>query len=180
MVKKIWETIIVLINKYLWWLFLYMILYVLVGSRFSDRAQYNEFIESGSKSWALIRRRLVLGVKNTQNRAAQRPREKGPLTRGRESPTPLGHIGASFLSLSLPLLLGRLPPPLPFLWVISVVIYSSRQFILLLHLSVIHTYPQVHVPSVILSGVLWAAVALIALSRGHIHINGVRVLAVGI
>ena len=62
----------------------------IVGSRFSDRAHYNEFVESGSKSWALIRRRLVLGVKNTQNRAAQSPREKGPLARGRESPTPLG------------------------------------------------------------------------------------------
>ena len=58
-----------------------------------------------------MRRRLVLGVKNTQNRAAQRPREKGPLARGRESPTPFSHIGASFLSLGLPLLLGH-PPTL--------------------------------------------------------------------
>ena len=62
---------------------------VIVGAQFSDRAYYNEFVESGSKSWALMRRRLVLGVKNTQNRTAQRPREKGPLARGRESPTPL-------------------------------------------------------------------------------------------
>ena len=50
--------------------------------------------------------------------------------------------------------------------------------ILLLHLSVIQAYPWVHVPSAILSGVLWAVVAPIALPRGHIHINGVRVLAV--
>ena len=35
-----------------------------------------------------MRRRLVLGVKNTQNRAAQRPREKGPLARGRECANP--------------------------------------------------------------------------------------------
>ena len=82
----------------------------LVGSRFSDRAHYNEFVESGSKSWALIRRRLILEVKNTQNRAVQRPKEKGPLARGRESPTPLGHTGASFLSLGPPLLL--LSPPI--------------------------------------------------------------------
>ena len=127
----------------------------------------------------MIRRRLVLGVKNTQNRAAQRPREKGPLAWRRESPTPLGQTGVSFLSLGLPLLLGRLPPP-PFLWVIFFVIYSSLPFILLLHLSVIHAYPQVHIPSAILSGTLRAAVAPITLSRGHIHINGVRVLAVGI
>ena len=37
-----------------------------VGSRFSDRAHYNEFVESGSGSWALIRRWLVLrGEKRT-------------------------------------------------------------------------------------------------------------------
>ena len=72
------------------------------------------------------------------------------------------------------------PSPLLLLWVISIVIYSSLPFILLLHLSVIHAYPQVHVPSAILSGALWVAVAPIALSKGHIHINGVRVLAVGI
>ena len=82
---------------------------IIVGSRFSDRAHYNEFLESGSKSWALIRRRLVSGVKNTQSREAQRPREKGPFARGRESPTPLGHTGASFLSLGLPFLPGRPP-----------------------------------------------------------------------
>ena len=70
--------------------------------------------------------------------------------------------------------------PSPLLRVISIVIYSSLPFILLLHLSVIHVYPQVHVPSAILSGALWAAVAPIALSSSHIHINGVRVLAVGI
>ena len=59
-------------------------------------------------------------------------------------------LGAYFLSLGLPLLLGR--PPL--LWVISVVIYSSLSFILLLHLSVIHVYPQVHVLLATLSGAL--------------------------
>ena len=78
--------------------------------------------------------------------------------------------------LFLGLLLLR-PPPL---LVISVVIYFSLPFILLLHLSVIHVYPRVHVPSATLSGTLRVAVAPIALSKGHIHINGVRVLAVGI
>ena len=60
-----------------------------VGSRFLDRAHYNEFVENESKSWALMRRRLVLEVKNTQNRTTQRPKEKGRLARGRELPTPL-------------------------------------------------------------------------------------------
>ena len=44
---------------------------LIVGSRFSDRVHYNEFVESGAKSWALMRRRLVLGMKGTQNRVAQ-------------------------------------------------------------------------------------------------------------
>ena len=141
---------------------------LVVGSRFSDRAHYNEFVESGSKSWALMRWRLVLGVKNTQNQAAQRPREKRPFARGRESPTLLApQEPLSFLWASLFFLASSHP----FLWVISVVIYSPLPFILLLHLSVIHAYSQVHVPSAILSGALCAAVAPIALSRDHIHIK---------
>ena len=84
----------------------------IVGLRFSNRAHYNEFVESGSKSWALIGRWLVLGVKNTQNRTAQRPREKGPLARGWESPTPLApqeplsFLWASLLFLVVPSYFG--------------------------------------------------------------------------
>ena len=82
-----------------------------------------------------------------------------------------------------PLLVLQEPPSFlraSILCEISVVIYHSLLFILLLHLSVIQAYPQVHVSSAILSGALWTAVALIVLFRGYIHINGVRVLAVGI
>ena len=88
-----------------------MILYVLIGSRFSDRAQYNEFVKSGSKNWALIRRRLVLGVKNTQNRVAQRPREKGPLARGRECANP-SRSRKSLLPISGPPFCFSASPPL--------------------------------------------------------------------
>ena len=98
-----------------------------VGSRFSDRAHYNEFVESGAKSWALMRRRLVLEMKGTQNQAAQHPREKGPLARGREYANP------SRSRRSLPSISGPSA-----LWVVSIVIYSSLPFILLLHLSVIY------------------------------------------
>ena len=89
------------------------------------------------------------------------PRRRDPLLKDGNAPTPLDHAGPSFLFLGLSLL-----------WVVSVAIYSSLPFILLLHLSVIHAYPQVHVSSAILSGALWAAVAPIALSKGHIHIKG--------
>ena len=105
----------------------------------------------------------------------------GPMSQGERTSRPRtgtpnsSHIpGASLLFLGLLLLFSFL------LWVISVVIYPSLPFIILLHLSVIHAYTRVHVPSATLSGALWAAVAPITLSRGHIHINGVRVLAVGI
>ena len=132
-----------------------------VGSRFSDRAHYNEFVESGAKSWAVMRRRLVLGMKGTKNRVAQSSQGEGtPRSRTGMRQPPLDHAGASLLFLR---------PPF---WVVSIVIYSSLPFILFLHLSVIYAYPQVHIPSAILSGALWAAVAPIALSRGHIHIKG--------
>ena len=121
----------------------------IVGSQFSDRAHYNEFVESGAKSWALTWRRLVLGMKGTQNRAAQRPREKGPLARGQECANPLSITQEPPSSFWGSLLFLR-----PLLWMVSVVIYSSLPFILLLHLSIIHASPQVHVPSAILSSAL--------------------------
>ena len=143
----------------------------IVGTRFLDLAHYNEFVENGSKSWTLMRRWLVLGVKNTQNRAAQRPREKGPHVRGQGCANPSrSHKG----------LLPFSGPLLPFSCEIFVVIYPSLMFILLIHLPVIHAHPRVHIPSAILSGTLWAVVAPLARSKGHIHINSVRVLAFGI
>ena len=115
----------------------------IVGSRFSDRAHYNEFVENGSKSWALMRRWLVLEVKNTQNRTVQRPKEKGPLAREWELPTPLASQG-----------------PLSFSWAslllceISIVIYPTLPFIFFLHLLVIHAHTRMHIPSATFFGTL--------------------------
>ena len=107
------------------------IISISVGSRFSNLAHYNEFVENGCKSWALMRRLLVLGVKNTQNRAAQRPRKKGPLARGRESSTPLASWEPlSFFWASSFFL--AVPPPL---FVRSLLLY-----ILLLRSSSSYTY----------------------------------------
>ena len=58
---------------------------IFVGSRFSNRAHYNEFVENGSKSWALMRQRLVLGVKNTQNQKGNVPGRKDPSPEDRNS-----------------------------------------------------------------------------------------------
>ena len=66
-----------------------------------NRTHYNEFVESGSKSWDLMRRRLVLRMKSTQNRAAQCPKERGPLARGRECANPF-RSHRSFLLVSGP------------------------------------------------------------------------------
>ena len=87
---------------------------------------------------------------------------------------------SSCLPIAFPLLLSLSCFLLSLFWEISAVIYPSPSFILLLHLLVIHAHTWVHVPSATFSGALWAAVAPITLSRGHVHINGVRVLTVGI
>ena len=101
---------------------------------------------------------------------------EGTLARGREWANP-SRSHRNLLPFSGP------PPPSwssPILCEISVIIYPSLPFILLLHLLIIHAHHRVHVSSAILSGALWVAVAPLALSRGHIHSNGVRVSAVSI
>ena len=62
----------------------------------------------------------------------------------------------------------------------SLTLYSSLWSILVLHLLVIHTHTWVHVPLAIPSDILWAVVTQIALPRGYVHINGDRMLAMGI
>ena len=142
---------------------------LIVRSQFSDRAHYNEFVESGFGSWALIRRRLVLrGGKRTGSDDLRSHGEGTPRLRTR-IPAPLASQGP----------LSFFPGP-PSFCEISVVIYPSPPFIFFLHLSVIHAHTRVHVPSATFSGALWAAVAPITLSRGHIYLYGARVLAVGI
>ena len=107
----------------------------------------------------------------------------GPTSQGEGTP-------CSRTGMRQPLLVTQEPPScfwaslsflaVPLLCEISVVIYPPLLFILLLHLSIINAHSLVNVPSTILFGALWAAMAPIALSRGHIHINGVKVSAVGI
>ena len=52
----------------------------IVGSWFSDWAHYNEFVESEAKNWVVMRWRLVLGMKGTQNRATQSSQGEGTLS----------------------------------------------------------------------------------------------------
>ena len=115
------------------------------------------------------RRDDQIGVKNTESVGPTSQGEKTPRLRRCVSSSS-SSSGASFLFL--------LPPPPPSFCEISAAIYHFFSFILFLHLLVIYAHTWVCVPSATLSGALWAAVALIALSRGHVHINGVRVLAV--
>ena len=103
-------------------------MYILVLSWFWDWAHYNESVESGSGSWALIRWWLILwGGKTYRIGRPRGLREKVPLARGLGSPTPLASL--------------------PSLCEISIVIYPTPPFIFSLHLSVIHVYIWVHVPS---------------------------------
>ena len=82
----------------------------IVGSWFSDRAHYNEFVKNGSKSWALMRRWLVSEVKNYTE-------PNGPTSQGERTPRPRTGTpnsfcipGASLISLGL--LLLPCPPAL--------------------------------------------------------------------
>ena len=59
-------------------------------------------------------------------------------------------------------------------------LFISLWTILVQHLLVIHAYTWVHFPSATPSDILWVAVTQIALFRSHVHINGARMLAVGI
>ena len=85
-------------------------LLVNVGSQFSDRAHYNEFVESGSKSWVLMRRRLVLGGEKHIDSGNPTSQGEGTPRSRTGIPNSSRTQGASFLSLGLPLLLDR--PPL--------------------------------------------------------------------
>ena len=141
----------------------------------TQQAQYNEFgREAGSRTrplWGLHQRsgRIV----REQDRQRHRGGVKVCPRVSSEDEFFFSSSNTTQLELS-----GVFRIAIPPFRVASIVIYFSLSFILLLHLSVIQTYPRVHVPSAILSGVVWAVVAPITLSRGHIHINRVRVLAV--
>ena len=97
-----------------------------VGSRFSDYAHYNEFVENGSKSWILMRQRLVLGgEKYTESDS---PTSQGERTLRLRTGTPnSSHIpGASLLSLGLLLL----PPSPCFGWslLLYIPLFCSSSF----------------------------------------------------
>ena len=51
---------------------------------------------------------------------------------------------------------------------------------MILHLLVIHAYTWMHVSSATPSNVLWVVVTQILLFKGHVHINGAKMLAMGI
>ena len=129
------------------YLLIYIYIYIYVGSRFSDWAHYNEFVE--------IELVQLLGSNEvTTCFGGEKYSESDGLTsQGERTPRPRTGtpnssfiLGASLLSLGL---LAVSPSP-PLSWVISVVIYHSLPFILLLHLSVIHACARVHVPLVTL------------------------------
>ena len=92
----------------------------------------------------------------------------GPTSQGEGTPR-------SRTRMRQPLSITQEPPPC--FWA-STVIYPFLPFILLLHLSVIHAYPQVHVPSIIFSGALWAVVTPSPCPRVTSTLKGVRVLFV--
>ena len=108
-------------------------IYIYVGSRFLDQAHYNEFVESGSENWALIRRRLVLrGEKCTGSDSPRSQGEGTPRLRTRI-------LSSSRIPGASLLFLGLLLPGPPFLW--DLCCYISYSSILLLPTLVGHPCP---------------------------------------
>ena len=94
-------------------------IFITVGSRFSNWAHYNEFVESGFGSWVLIRRRLVL-------RGEKRTGSDDPRSQGERTPCPRTRIPSSFRIPGASLLFPGPPSPRPLhLCEISVVIYLT-------------------------------------------------------
>ena len=107
---------------------MYLIVIVTVGWQFSDRAHYNEFVESGSVSWALIRWRLVLRGKKCVG-------SDGLRSQGEGFPHPRTRIpNSSCIPKASLLFLGPFlfsPPPFS--------VRSPLSYILLLHSSSSYT-----------------------------------------
>ena len=147
----------------------------------AQRTHYNEFVESGSKSWALMRQRFINAGDRDDWVGAMNTKLGGLAIWGNEllvwgyefpsNPIHQEHEGG--ICAPTP---RKTPPPCGR----SLTLYSSLLSILVLHLLVIHAHTWVHVPSATLSNALWAVVTQAALFRGHVHINGPRMLAAGI
>ena len=78
--------------------------YIFLGSRFSDRVHYKEFVKSRVKSWALTRRRLVF--RDERHKESGGPTSQGegtPRSRTGMRQSPLDHVGASLLFFGPPL-----------------------------------------------------------------------------
>ena len=149
----------------------------------AQRTRHNEFVESGSKGWALTRQWLMQALEGDDRVGAKNTEVDGLTIRGNELPVRWYESPSNLIcqereggicTPSLP----RSRNPLPY-WERSLTLYISFRFILILHLLVIHAHTWVHVSSATPSVVLWAVVTQIALSGRHVHINGVRMLAVG-
>ena len=120
----------------------------IVESRLLDRVLYNGF----DREWV---QKLGSDEATACFGSEKYTEPDDPTSQGERVPHPrTGTLNSSRIPGASLLSMGLLasPPPFPLLWVISVVIYPSLPFILLLHLSVIHAHTRVHVPSATLSG----------------------------
>ena len=119
----------------------------IVGSWFSNRALYNGFGREWVQKLGSDETTTCFGgEKYTKPDGLTFQGEKGASPEDRNSQL-LSHpksLSPFYGPSGLPLML----------WMISVVIYSSLPFILLLYLSVIYAHTRVHVPSATLSGAL--------------------------
>ena len=112
------------------------------------RTHYNEFVESGSKSWARMRQWLMWQVEMIEQELRTQGRTSSQFE-GTSSSLDGMNSHLVWFTRGMKEEPGPLPSPSepPFLWEISYLIWFLLWSILILHLLVILTHTCVHVPS---------------------------------
>ena len=112
------------------------------------RTHYNEFVESGSKSWARMRQRLMWQVEMIEQELRTQGRT-GSQFEGTSSSLDGMNSHLVWFTKGMKEEPGPLLSPSEphFLWEISYLIWFLLWFILILHLLVIIAHTCVHVPS---------------------------------
>ena len=137
----------------------------------TQQARYNEFgREAGSRTGPLrgLRQRsgrIINGVGGVK--VYPRASSEDEFLFSSSDTTQLGPLGVFRIAI----------PPLR---EISLVIYSSPPFILIVHLLIVQVATWVSVPSSASLNLLWVAVDRVTLFRGHSFINAARLPAAGI
>ena len=139
-------------------------------------AQYNKFVESGSKNKALMSWTTISTELNDNQTQIRGFDINGPSIRGGHTCINWSQLDTETVQIATVLSFYFSPLLLSHGGFLS--LYISSWVILILHLLIIWSFTWVPVPSDTLSGILWVVVVKAILFRGHLNINVARKIAV--